>query len=800
MSYSDQLERNRLARQEISYRKIINIVLSRWYWIAGTLLISFIAAKIYIAYTPQTYRTEATLKLNLDDQNQAAMPLPTAYRYMRTNQIETEGQIMRSPDVILKAIANIDYRVSYFLEGKIRKTEVFPNHPFEIEIINQNPDNFSRSEYDVRPVNNTSFQLTESSNIKWITYNYGQVINKGEMLFKINSPIPSVGKYSFRFNSIGDFAGRAVGGLSIVEADKNSNIMRVLHTDKNPRFSAAILNSIINQYIINDEQEKRRSAKQTIDFLDDRLSFIDSTVNNSGDLLSAFQTQHNFIDPTSEKMINVNKLPDLQKQIADLELKAIGLDQLSRQLNNNNGQTILTLNVEGVVSTALQEVVIQYNQSIQNRTDLLKDFLPTSERVLEVERTLNQLKNAIANSIQTLKNNNQQALKFARTELGSTKNTLSSIPPIQNDFTKLSNKSEIDQKMLAMLFERKLQAQITQASVVSNAKVINWAEASNYPIDPIPGKIYSSYLFMGLIAGIGLILLKRLLNPFIFDIETIEGLTSTPIIGVILKYPHKIDANFKKILSLSKPKSVFAESVRSVRTNLSFMGGQKSTKIICVTSEVSGEGKSFVTVNLAGTLAIIDKKVIVIAADLRRSKLHKTFNSDNKIGLSTYLSGINSAEEIIGTDKEHFIDYITSGPVPPNPSELLHSPMMAELIDILKEKYEYIIIDTAPVGLVSDSIPLIRMADINLFILRSGVSKIRAATVPDRLTKEYELNNIAIILNAFGDEKLHSNIYSTNYAHGGTGTYYYSDYTGYGNSGYYDNLTTKKWWEIWKKR
>lgn len=800
MANNDFIERNKLAQQEISYWKIISIVLSRWYWIAGTVILSFIAAKIYIAYTPQTFRTEASLKINFDDQNQAAVAIPTSYRYLRTNQIETEAEILRSRDVIHKAISNLDYKISYFLEGKIRKTEVYPNKPFEIHIVKLDETAFGRTEYDIQAVDNVSFKLKPTTESKWETFRYNQTIEKGNVQFKITSQIPSVGNYSFKFNSVSDFESRAVGGLSIVEADKNSSIMRVLHTDVNPRFSAAILNSIVEQYVINDELEKKRSAKQTIDFLDGRLNFIDSTVNKSGDILSAFQTQNNFIDPSSEKAINFSKIPEFEQKIADLELRALQINQLLKQVNENNNQTILSLNFGLENSASIQEILTQFNQNIQLRTELLKHFQPTSERVIAVERKIAQLKSGISNVIQSSKESNQQALRVARTELGQTKNTLSSIPPIQNDFTKLSNKSEIDQKMLAMLFERKLQAQISQASVVSSAKIISFAEIPGSPIDPIPNKIYTSYLFIGLLAGLGLIFLKRLLSPYIYDVETIEGLTATPIIGVILKYPHKVQENYKNILSLAKPKSIFAESVRSVRTNLSFMGGQKSTKIICVTSEISGEGKSFVTVNLAGTLAIIDKKVIVIAADLRRSKLHKTFNSDNQKGLSTYLAGQHSPEEIIGTDENHFIDFITSGPVPPNPSELLHSPMMKALIDSLKEKYEYIIIDTAPVGLVSDSIPLIRMADINLFVLRSGVSKLKAATIPDRLTKEYELNNIAIILNSFGNEKLHANIYSTNYAHGSTGSYYYSDYSGYENSGYYDTASRPKWWEFWKKK
>ncbi|MEE1883904.1 GumC family protein [Pedobacter flavus] len=799
MIHNEYTERNSLAKQELSYWKIFNIVLSRWYWIVGMLVLSYIAAKVYIAYTPQTFRSEASLKLNLDDQNAASVTAPNAFRYLRTNLIETEAQIMRSPDVILNAIEKIDYKITYYLEGKIKKSEVYPNKPFEIQILHQDAENFSRAEYEVRPVSSSTFELTENSKDGWERYNYGQIINKGDVIFKVISPIPSTGKYSFHFNSAKDFMGRALNGLSIEEGDKNSNVMNIYHTDRNPRFSADILNSIIKQYIINDEVEKRRSAKQTINFLEDRLRFIDSTVNKSGDILSNFQTENNFIDPEAEKSININKIPQLKEEINNLELKGSIINQIAAQIKNTPLYAPISLFIDASINTSIQEILTQYNNAIQTRQELLKDFKPNSSRVLDIERKLIQLKNGMNSVTQTLKNSNDQALKYLRSELVSIQNTLSAIPPIQNDFTKLSNKSEIDQKMLAMLFERRLQAQISEASIVSSAKIIHLAEASMTPIDPIPRKIYSSYLFLGLFISIGLIFATRIFNPYIYDVETIEGLTTTPIIGVILKYPKKVEDNVKKILSLSRPKSIFAESVRSVRTNLSFMGGNKPSKTVCVTSEVSGEGKSFVIVNLAGTLSIIDKKVIVIAADLRRSKMHKIFNVENRVGLSTYLSGMHTMDDIILKDNDYDFDFITSGPVPPNPSELLHSPKMKGLIEALNKKYEYILIDTAPVGLVSDAIPLIRMSDINLFILRSGVSNRRAATIPDRLVREYELNNFAIILNSFGNEKLHANIYTTNYANSSVGNYYYSDYTGYG-SGYYSNHDDKKWWQFWKKK
>ena len=335
--------------------------------------------------------------------------------------------------------------------------------------------------------------------------------------------------------------------------------------------------------------------------------------------------------------------------------------------------------------------------------------------------------------------------------------------------------------------------------MLPGATIIDLAQPNFAPVSPDERGIHRNAILFGLALGLGAIILIRVLNPYIYDKETIESLTTIPIIGVIREISEEeIDEFSSQILAIARPKSIFAESVRSVRTNLSFLASEKTSKIICITSEVAGEGKSFVAVNLSSTLSLIDKKVILIAADLRRSKLHKTFNVPNDIGLSNYLANQCSEEDIIQHSNHASLDFIISGPVPPNPSELLHTDRMIQLVASLRDKYEIIMIDTAPIGLVSDAIPLIRLSDINLFVIRSGKSKFYAATVPQRISQEYHLDNTVIVLNAYAEDLLHSRYYTTKFTGENYGSryYYYSDYSGYESSGYYIDEKEKKWWDI----
>jgi capsular exopolysaccharide synthesis family protein len=357
---------------------------------------------------------------------------------------------------------------------------------------------------------------------------------------------------------------------------------------------------------------------------------------------------------------------------------------------------------------------------------------------------------------------------------------------------------DINDKVYSFLSEKKLDAQINSAGILPGATIIDFAEPNFTPVSPNVQSEHHTAIIFGLIIGLGAIILIRVLNPYIYDKETIESLTTIPIIGVIRKFPEEIDEFSSQILAIARPKSIFAESVRSVRTNLNFLAAEKKSKIICVTSEVAGEGKSFVAVNLSSTLSLIDRKVILVAADLRRSKLHKTFDVPNDIGLSNYLAHQCAAEDIIMHSSQKNLDFIISGPVPPNPSELLHTKRMAELIEKLQSIYEIVMIDTAPVGLVSDAIPLIKLSNINLFVIRSGKSKFYAATIPNRIAQEYNLNNTVIVLNAYAEDLLHSRYYTTKFTGENYSSryYYYSDYSGYESSGYYIDEKKKKWWDI----
>ncbi|KQS36113.1 polysaccharide biosynthesis tyrosine autokinase [Pedobacter sp. Leaf194] len=798
---TELVQEKKAVSQSIDFYKIFRVFLSRWYWIAATVGISLCIAWLYLWYTPPIYQTGASLKL--EDSNPAistgSQMGPQNYNY--TDKIQAESFTIRSNEVILNAVKTLDYKISYYLKGRIRTTELYPNVPFVIEILKQDSVNFDRSLFEVTAADAQHFRLYPAENDKQKTiYRYGQTINIGNMTFRIKDRIPEKSVYQFKFNSKEDFVGRAMGGLNIGEAARFTNVMSLSQTDGNAVFAADILNAIMKEYVKFDVIQRRRSARQTVDFIDNQLGFINTEAGKSGSNLANFKTQNRMIDMGSSTAATVGKLSDFEKQKTELNLKQLGIKQLQEQVNSNRAKVEIGLDLEGELNSGLGTLVGQLNTLLANREIKLGQFNSDSQPVKQIEQQIANVKASIRSAVSGMLRQNEQTIRYIDNQIAGVNQSMSTIPVKEQNFVKLQTNFEVNNKVRSYLSEKKLEAEMNAAAIVPGASIVNPAYPSYYAISPNSNKAYSTAMMLGLAAGFGLILLVRFLNPYIYDKETVEGLTHTPIIGVIRKFPDYIDQDSRQALSLSKPKSVFAESVRSVRTNLSFLASHKASKIICITSEISGEGKSFVTINLASTLALIEKKVILIAADLRKSKLHKAFGSDNKKGLSSLLSDQATLAEVMIHDDVHHIDFIPSGPVPPNPSELLHTAAMKELLKSLEKTYDYVLVDTAPVGLVSDAIPLIRSSDVNLFVIRSGVSQQRAANIPERLSREYGLSNLAIILNAFGDDALYSNYYTTDYSRGGgNSTYYYSDYSGYSGSGYYDD-ENRKWWMFWKRK
>lgn len=783
----------------INYVRLFRVMLSRWYLVAVSVLICFLLAKLYLWYTPKVYATNAIMKFDEKKSEISELVSVINSAERATAKVQSESYVIRSRNLIISAIKDLDYKTSFFIEGRVRRYETYPDKPLTIEILQEDSLSIYKDLISFQALNAARFNLKYKINNQEITriFSYNEPISIGTTRFIIHSSnarfaLNSV--YLFKFNAPEDFYPRISGGLNTSEAIKNSNVINLEQTDSNPQFAADVLNALMQEYLVFDKNRKMQSASQIISFIDNQLSYLSKQVKSSESSLESYKKSAKVFDVSASATLVLGKVQEIESQKSLLNIQLIAINQLEQQISNEKNSVSLNFNMQGTVDPLLNGLLLRYNTLLTEKTGLLKTFNANSQPVEEVNKQLIQVRSSALANIDASAKRIQTTVNYLNSQLQTANQQVAALPTAERDMVSLKRDFEINEKVYSFLSEKKLEAQISRSSILAGATVIEQAQANFGPVSPDENGIYQKAILVGLLIGTGFILLLRMLNPYIYDKETIENISNVPVIGMIRKFPYKLDENNTEILSQAKPKSLFAESVRSVRTNLSFMASDRASKIICITSEVAGEGKSFIAVNLAATLGLIDKKVILIAADLRRSKLHHVFQHDNLIGLSNYLANQVSAEQIITSTNQQNIDFIASGPVPPNPSELLHHPNMEKLILGLQKKYDIILIDTAPVGLVSDSIPVIRRSDINIFVIRAGKSSFHSAEIPGQLSERYNLANTVILLNAYEEENFHSRIYTSGNKNQ-TGDYYYSDYNGYLGSEYHDG-DKPKWWKM----
>jgi tyrosine-protein kinase Etk/Wzc len=734
---------------DFNYLRIYKIIAARWYYLLIALLLSAIGAFLFLQLVTPHYRSNASVKVE-DKKSELSELISIRNLYDRSSKSESEKFVLYSRNVLTKAIEAINYPIEFYaLHSYHGISSIYPQKPIVIQV-NKIPNGKLRNTlFLIERINETQYKLSYTlNNTKVIRQcTYGQEMSFDGFSFKVKSIIPGPQKtYFFKFNDLNNTLAR-VKKFLIIDENQNTNILDLNYTDPNPYFARDILNAILKEYQLYDKAQRSLSIKQTSFYIDTLLKNMAVVLHQSGESMQQFKTAHQMLNISSNGETLLQRLTSLEAEQHRCNIQSVLTRELQNNLLSNDGINNPNFNLQGVEDPQLVGLIQKYNKLIDQRNTDLIGFPAQSEAILLLENELLVIKNSMINNINSQTVKNKKLQNHLTGEINKIRKSIETIPALERTYINLQSDYNINQKVYNYLSEKKLEAHISTASVTSGAQIIDQAVLAAIPIYPIAADIYKDFTIAGLLLGILSIFIIRRLNPYLYDVESIEQSSSIPIIGSIRNHIGKADNS--KILSIENPGSLFSESIRAMRANLDYLAAGKRGQVICITSEIAGEGKSFTSLNLAGTLCLIQKKVLIIATDLRKSQLHKTFKMSNATGLSSYLTGDLTLDKLCASTKYNNLDFIPAGPVPDHPAELLHSDQMRHLLDTLKKNYDFIILDSAPVGLVSDGIPLMRMADINFFVLRFGVSRLRAAKLPEQLAKDFNLRHMAIVLNAF---------------------------------------------------
>jgi tyrosine-protein kinase Etk/Wzc len=764
--------------REINYSKILGTIFSRWYWIVGCTIITVGMAWAYLSVIHPRYSANASIMIN-DKKSDISQILNSqgennsSNSYEAFNLTQSATFIIGSEAFLSKAVARLNYRYSFYVKDSWSFEELYPISPFKIDIIKQDTTSFYSGLFTIVNINNKEFKLAGSEvKMPETIYKYGDLIKAPGLVFKISGTDAEPDNvYYFRFHTKESLVSRAGGTLSI--DPQNGNILSLSHTDVNPYFSADVLNAISKEYVIYESYQRRLSATQRLKFIEEQLDTLSNQVNVSATDLENFKKQNGLDNLPAKVQNDIGRIAQLEAQKQQLEVERLAINQLEKQIAANNTKDMLNFNLEGQIGSLLAGLVSKLNDQISERDKKLLTYNVNSSPVLQSDKQIADTKQAIASNITQLRQRNETNQDYFNKQVEASRQSLEGLPSDAKDFINLQTEYTIKQKIFSNLVEERLRSSIALSAIEPGASIIYSATASGTPVWPIANRIYIMGLLAGVGAGLFLILAARYLNGRIRDIGTVQDLTPTPILGLIRKLKKsKFTNGYSEILLLSH-ESEFTESVRSLRNNLAFLLNKNQDKIICISSEISGEGRSFIAANLGHSLAQLEKKVVIIDADLRKPASDK--NSVEEDGLSAYLNGYKSLMEVIRNTDMRNLDIIPSGISPSNPSELIQNSKMEELLGFLQNIYDYIIIDTTPVGVVSDAIPLISKADINLFVLRSGISGFNALSRLEKISSDYKVDNFFIVLNEFKNNPLYQSFYSTT----NTSLYFNKDFIDY---------------------
>ena len=705
---------------------------------------------IYIRYATKLYRVNGSMLIGGLDavpKSQMGELLTTALYGTRTVNMQNEIEAIRSRELLYNLVYKNHLNYYYYNLGKIKNMDITGFSPV---IFNPShvQDSGATHSVDIIHVSPATLTIKIGANApKELRWNDTVIVDGMKGYFSLLYPIQTASDEPYRFvwTPLMQAASDIQSKLGIAGANDKTSIMSLSMVSDNPVRSAMILNLLMDEVRVRDLDLKRLTSVKTVAFINERLDTISKELRNLDDQILNTRTSSRFVDLEQELGYYNGRLNIAETEIEQYDKKLKAIQDLATYLNNQKTlyETVPIdyLLEDGIIDPTIKrynDLVIAYkreshtnasgNISLQNIQKQIQDIrLIIFESLLVFKKTLNTQKQAASQKFDT----------FLQ--------PLSSIPKRQRDELNLRRQKQIKDQLYLYLLQKKEETSITSLSAQSNYQILEKASPNSNPIEPKSKNILTFCLLIGAIVPVGVIFILELLNDKITIRNDIAQKTAIPIVGEIV---HHDSSN---LLVVNGVRSVVAEQFRILRANLQFLLTMEGCKTIMVTSSVGGEGKSFTSRNLAAVLSLMDKKVALLQFDLRKRQeeiFEITSNYSGK-GIVNFLIGQHAAiEEVVHTvDGYPNLHIIGTGPIPPNPSELLLSSKMEELFKQLQEHYDYIVMDTAPASLVSDAFVLSKYADATLYLFRQRFTYKRQLDFINEIYLEGKLKNLAIVVN-----------------------------------------------------
>jgi capsular exopolysaccharide synthesis family protein len=740
-----------------------------WKWFVLGIVICLSIAFVFLQYSQDIYQTSA--KIQFLDSTQSEKDLfgdINSGVSDNTVNLENEIGVLKSQRLLRRVALALNLTTSYYFDGKIISSELWRNCPFKVIWLNtQDSIRLKKVKFSIE-IEKDGYKIISQDKLNNQLFQFGQknkVYEQSFILVLADDVVPkkSIKKqFTIIRTPLSVVTEDLLNCLKVVNKNNQGEVIALELNGENKEKSEAIINSIIDEFSIDGVLDRQLISQSTIDFVNNRFVYLSGELDSIENKKLVYKKDNNLSflpedakETVSRKSITESEYFGLKNQIELAKL-------LEDVLKNDGIFELLPSNIH-TVNENINVLIADFNKTIFERNKILKSAGPKNSAVLALSDKLIALKKNILYSVKVLQNqllvsiNNVKLVKLENTSL------FSSIPAKEKILRSIDRQLNSKEKLYLFLLKKREEAIVSKAITSPSIKVVDYAITSFLPLAPKKDIIYVVTLFLGLLIPISIIFVVQILDTKIHNKQDFVRLVpSIPIVAEIpfIQEDHRIIQ--------SNDRSLLAEAFRMLKSNCDYLIPIKSNgecPIIFTTSPIKGEGKTFVSINLALTLTSLDKKVVLIGADLRNPQLHKYQNSDkNQIGLSNYLSDTNTDWKSLINEKvfnNDFLNIIFAGPLTPNPAELLSNGRFEELLNILKYEYDYIIVDTAPTILVSDTFLISYLSDLTLYLINADNTERKMLTYSLDLKNQGKLKNMAYIINNIGS----SNHFDFNYGY-----------------------------------
>jgi capsular exopolysaccharide synthesis family protein len=767
----------------INWRKYIYIFISNWYWFLITVFIAMSVAYVKNRYSVPEYKTSATLLIE-DEEGAGDLlgELRSVRRSRRTTDLANEIAKLNAFSLHRRTIDNLGWNIFWTGHGRVAmERPLYLNPPYYIEIDSTSALWYLDNSYYVNQQDSQKVKFYNKNGIDvLLTLDEWNEINGWKFRIIKSKNVSGYASYSFIIYTPNNLAQSYRSKISLESDEEESTIITVSSHGPVIDRESDYINALCENYISAGLERKRLIAENSLEFIEDQILIIQDSLQKSEKQLLTFRINENAVDLSREGQMAYDKLQKFYDQKTQLKLKRNYYVYLKEYIiKKRDPQAIISPTLVDANDQSLIDQVRSLQQLYEEREQLEFSAALENPGLVQINSRIQTSRNKILDILEGLINSNDLSWEQLNTEEKNIEQQLLQLPVSEQELLNIQRKYEVNKQFYTFLLEKRAEAGIQRASAISNVRVLD--KASSFNTTSVGTKksiLYLIALLLGLIGPGGIIYLADSLDSRIKDRTDIENNTNLPILGIVSHETTGVD-----IPVFSNPASPFAESFRHIRTNLQYILREPDRKVIMITSTISGEGKTFIVLNLAAILAMNNKRVLIAGFDLRRPSFHKILNLSNSAGISTFLAGKNSYEEIIKHTNIEGLDVILAGPIPPNPAELIETKRTEELISAASKNYDYIVLDTPPVALVTDAILLSRYTHSNIFIIRQNYSHKGVLEMINNL-KDVKMKEISILVNDIRESKVLG--YRYYYGYGYEYGYSYSYYSRYGYEYYHD--------------